>query len=235
MAIPATFPEKVREELRSQILGACDLAAEGFNSAKGREDAVTGALGERLRLKEKLVAVDGDGTWRFSISWNKFRNAKGRSGEEREIGADGIIQFELFSDYGEEVYTKGLLFQSKMDDDRDYRRLHKQCENMEAVAKNCSAVIQYSEDGYMAMDGSQALGQFNRVASTMPDFEADGKHLGKYITDRFLTCEVGQEKLYYEHKTETLFVPTRNSAYIRLRTKLNKISVEVYSPRRRTP
>ena len=115
MAIPATFPEKVREELRSQILGACALAAEGFDSAKGREDAVTGALGERLRLKEKLVAVEGDGTWRFSISWNKFRSAKAKSGEEREIGADGIIQFELFSGYGEEVYTKGLLFQSKMD------------------------------------------------------------------------------------------------------------------------
>src|SRR3954462_6429527 len=107
MAIPTTFPEKVREELRSQILGACDLAAEGFHSARGREDSVTGALGERLRLKEKLVAVDGEGTWRFSISWNKFRSAKGRSGEEREIGADGIIQFELFSDYNEEVYTKG--------------------------------------------------------------------------------------------------------------------------------
>jgi hypothetical protein len=105
---------------------------------------------------------------------------------------------------------------------------------MEEIAENCSAVIQYSEVGYMAMDGSQALGQFERAPSTMPDFQADGKPLGKYITERFLTCVVGQEKLYYEHKSETLFVPTRNDAYTRLRTKLNKISIDVYSPRRRT-
>ena len=227
------FPPKVREELQSQILGACDLAVEGFSGAKGREDAVTGALGERLRLKEKLVAVDGEGTWRFSISWNKFRSAKGGSGEEREIGADGIIQFELFSEYGEDVYTKGLLFQSKMEDDKDYRRLHNQCDKMEEIAEGCSAVIQYSGDGYKAMDGRQALSRFDSVRTSMPSFEADGKPLGKYITERFLACEVGQEKLYYEHKSETLFVPSDNNAYRRLRTKLNKIAIEVYAPRRR--
>ncbi len=231
--MPESFPKEVREELRTQILGACDLAAEGFHSAKGREDAVTGALGERLRLKEKLVAVEGSGTWRFSISWNKFRSAKGGSGEEREIGADGIIQFELFNNFGDEVYTKGLLFQSKLENDKDFHRLRRQCENMEAIAKNCSAVVQYSKDGYMAMDGSKALGQFQQTASSMPNFLADGKRLGEYITERFLKCLVGQEKLYYEHNSETLFVPNQNNAYRRLRSKLNKISIAVYSPTRR--
>ena len=229
MTIPASVPKQVLNELRSHIVGACDLAAEGFPSAKGREDAVTGALGERLRLKEKLVAVDGAGTWKISISWNKFRSAKSGSGEEREIGADGIIQFELFREYGEEVYTKGMLFQAKMEDDSDYQRLHRQCTHMEELARRSSSVIQYGRKGYKAMDGKQALDQFRRQANTMPDF-TDGKPLGEYIVERFLECEVGTEKLFYEQDTETLIVPNVNDAFRRIRARLNKISIKAYAP-----
>lgn len=230
MTVPTTFHAKVREELKSHIMGACNLAEEGFISGKGGEDAVTGALGERLRLKEKLVAVEGAGTWRILITWNKFRSAKGKSGEEREIGADGIIQFEMFGDYGSDVYTKAMLFQSKMEHDQAHRRLRGQCENMELIAKDCSAVIRYGENGYFAMNGSEVLQSFERNLDTTQALWRRAMPLGEYITEHFLNCKVGHENLYYEHKSETLFVPTQ-TAYRRLRTKLNKISIEVYSPR----
>jgi hypothetical protein len=229
MPIPASVPHQVLSELRSHILGGCDLAAEGYFSAKGREDAVTGALGERLRLKEKLIAVKGEGTWKIAVSWNKFRSAKGKSGEEREIGADGIVQFELFREYGEEVYTKGLLFQAKMEDDSDYKRLQTQCSHMEELARRSSSVIQYGPQGYKAMDGKQALEQFRRQSNTMPDF-TEGLPLGEYIVERFLECEVGTEKLFYEHDTETLIVPKANEAFRRIRSRLNKISIKAYAP-----
>lgn len=230
MTIPASVPNQVVEELRSHILGACDLAADGYSNAKGREDAVTGALGERLRLKEKLIAIKGEGTWRIAITWNKFRSAKGRSGEEREIGADGIIQFELFRDFGEEVYTKGMLFQAKMADDDNYRRLRTQCERMEELASNGSSVIQYGPSGYMAMDGREALSQLGEEVREMPDFGEDGLPLGDYIVDRFLTCKVGTEKLFFEHDNDTLIVPNENTAYLRLRANLNKIAIKAYAP-----
>jgi hypothetical protein len=54
--------------------------------------------------------------------------------------------------------------------------------------------------------------------------------LGKYLVNRFLTCEVGTEKLYYDAQGETLFVPDANAAFRRIRARLHKIAVLVYSP-----
>ncbi len=118
MPFPKDVPQVVIDEIRSHIVGACTTAETGYRSGRAQEDSVTGALGERLRLEPwKFVATE-DGSWKFAVRWKKFRGARDGSREEGEIGADGIISFEVFRDYGEEVYTKGLLFQAKKDDDK---------------------------------------------------------------------------------------------------------------------
>ena len=81
------------------------------------------------------------------------------------------------------------------------------------------------------MDSRQALEHIKREANSMPDFQADGKPLGKYITDRFIGCNVGKKRLYYEQLNKTLFIPTKNYAFRRLSTQLNKLSIKVFRPK----
>jgi hypothetical protein len=230
MSLPEDLPQSLLGELRTHIVGACEQAESGYRSGRGREDAVTGALGERLRLEPIKYVVTLEGTWGFSVLWNKFRSASGGSREEREIGADGIFQFELYRGYGEEVYTKGLLFQAKKDDDNDLERLFGQCQPMEELVAGGGALIEYAEDAYTAMDCRTALRSQQTVRPIRPDFDAQGTSLGDYLAGRFLACEVGSEELYYDLHTETLFVPTANAAFRRIRATLDKITIAVYSP-----
>ncbi len=82
------------------------------------------------------------------------------------------------------------------------------------------------------MDCRSVLRHAKGVPPLLPDFEANGTPLGSYLTDRFLACEIGTEKLYYDHDSETLFVPDANEAYRRIRAKLDKIAIVVHSPER---
>jgi hypothetical protein len=230
MRFPGDIPKEVLDELRTHVIGTCEQAQSGYRSGRGREDAVTGALGERLRLEPFKYVKLQEGTWKFAVHWSKFRSASGRSGEEREIGADGIVQFEVYRAYGEEVYTKGLLFQAKKDDDNQVDRLFGQCELMEDLVSGGGALFEYSEETYSAMDSRTALRYQQTRAATRPDFRSDGLPLGTYLTDRFLACEVGSESLYYDIESETLFVPNPNGAFQRIRARLDKITIEVYSP-----
>lgn len=226
MTIPIEIPAQVISELRSHIIGACDAAQAGYRSSSGHEDAVTGALGERLRLEPGKYIHTDEGTWRLVVRWKKFPS--GRSRVESEIGADGIIQFEIFQGYGQEIYTKGLLFQAKKREDYDIDRLLHQCRQMNEISPDASAVFQFGRNAYLAMDCTQILNMPD--ASRMPNFQDQGVPLGNYIVDRFLSCEVGTEKLYFDLANESLFLPERNAAYRRLRSRLNKITIRLFSP-----
>jgi hypothetical protein len=226
--IPADVPDKVLDAIRVHLLHACKTAEEGYRGGSAQEDVLTGALCERLRLEPaKNVNVPSGEVWCFAVQWNKFRVGKEGSREEGEIGADGIVQFEVFKAYGEEVYTKGLLFQAKKEGDPHAKRLRGQVRSMEALAPGSSAVFYYGEAGYRAVASDVLAGRSG--SHEVPDPGVAGAPLGEFLAGRFLACEVGTEKLYYDHADETLFVPQRSGAYRRVRTRLDKLAVKIYA------
>jgi len=136
--------------------------------------------------------------WRATYA--KFRG-RGRNAAEKFTGADGILQIEFIDKSAGLFRTKGILFQAKKRGSEEPSRLIAQVQKMEQLAPHGSAVFEYSESGYHAIDGTDVIESNGRIAkSTL-------QSLDHYLADRFLRCAVGMFGLYYDHSSKVLTVP----------------------------
>lgn len=154
----AWIPEEVRKAIGSHFKSASKEAEGGYKGAKADEDAVTGAFGEALRTKKQQgkVIVNGD-EWTFKVTSTKFRG-RGKNATEKEIGADGIVEIEVTSNKNDTT-TKSLIFQAKKRGNN--KGLLGQAEQMEGIAKKGSAVFEFDDEGYIACDAADLLGESN--------------------------------------------------------------------------
>ena len=164
------------------------------------------------------------GAWRWQVKYKKFRG-RGGGAEESILGADGIVQIEVEDLTNGKTINKGLLFQAKKDGAKDLRRLRNQVEKMERVAKGGSAVFQYGPHGYRGVDSSVVL---HTNSSVFKNEHGEMKRLGKYLSDRFLVCDVGLRGLFFDAVRRVLFVPDETNSVVQYRARLgHRLKIEV--------
>ena len=194
------LPRTLLRVLQRHFYAGVKEAEVRFNFHMADEDAVTGALGERLTEPQVLFHTDGQ-VYSWSTSAYKIRG-RGPSAPENELGADGIFQLDVLNEESEFLLRKGLLFQSKIEwHGTDGRLLH-QAQTL-LMQSRSAIVISYSSRGYQAIaarDVVAADGNRRRVRRMA------NKSLAEVLGDEFVWCKRGDMGLYWEPERERLMV-----------------------------
>ncbi len=194
------LPQAVVRMLRRHYYAGVKEAEVRFRYHAADEDAVTGALGERLIGPPVLIHVDGQ-TYRWSAVYYKLRG-RGPDAPERHMGADGIFQMEVLDQRGRFVIRKGLLFQSKIEWHGRDARLLGQARDLLAHSPS-AVVIDYSRNGYEAIAADAVVaadGNRRRVPRRA------SRPLAEVLGDEFVGCTRGDSGLYWEPEGERLIV-----------------------------
>jgi hypothetical protein len=194
------IPEVVVRMVRRHFYAGVKEAEVRFRYHAADEDAVTGALGERLIEPEVHITV-GDQVYRWNAVYHKLRG-RGLGAPEKRIGADGIFQLEVLDQEGRFVVRKGLLFQSKVDWHGTDQRLFGQARDLLAQSSS-SVVIDYSRNGYRAIPATDVVaagGNRRRV------HRGASKSLAEVLGDEFVGCTRGDRGLYWEPEREQLII-----------------------------
>jgi hypothetical protein len=205
------LPDDVIDEIQEHLIEGSLEGEAGWDAGADEEDTLTGDYLSQLRTsKWQVVKVDHI-TWKWKIWYRKF-GSKADKAPEKHLGADGIIQVELYDVSNRIYYYKGMLFQAKKENAGPARM---QAAQMEAFAPNGSAVFVYGPDRYEAISSERLL--------SGKDGSVIKKHsvrLGDFLADEFLPCSVGIQGMHYDRTTKSLFVPKRTSGVIRVKTEI---------------
>ena len=221
------LPNQVMNQIQSHIKGNCKIAESGFSANQMEEDAVTGALGERLRTlpdPTRELVVDGR-AWNWSVSYSKFRG-RGRDAAENTIGADGIFQIQFTDTDLARIWSKGILFQAKMEKNRNRASLFEEMNKMEEITPNESIVVEYDDNGYKAIKSRELLAADKTPKKVLREKSVS---LGDLLADQFLECLVGVRGLFYDKNLERIFVPTKKDMKARNFPVKHQISIDISS------
>lgn len=194
------LPPVIVRMLRKHFYAGVKEAEVRFRYHSADEDAVTGALGDRLIEPETLVTVGGE-MYRWSAVYHEIRG-RGPHAPEKRVGADGIFQLEVLDQQERFVLRKGLLFQSKIGWKGKNGKLLQQARDLFAQS-NSSILVDYSANGYKAIGVREviAAGGNRRIVAA-----EDDKPLAQVLGDEFVNCSRGDRGLYWEPERERLIV-----------------------------
>ena len=196
--IMRALPELVVRMLRDHYYAGVKKAEVRFRHHAADEDAVTGALGERLIEPQILIQADGQ-VYEWSTSYYKLRG-RGPNAPEKHLGADGIFQLEVLDQRRHYIVRKGLLFQAKTDwNGRDARLVGQARELLEQ--SRSAIVIDYSRDGYSAIPATDVIEAEGFRERIRP---AADRTLAEVLGDEFVGCTRGDPGLYWEPERERL-------------------------------
>jgi hypothetical protein len=206
--------------IAAHLRRASTRGEEGFDQAENDEDTITGDFLSSLRTNWK----SGDGAWRWRVTYKKFKG-RGRGAEEKELGADGIVQVEFDDRHRGRVVNKGLFFQAKKVGNRGRQELLEQVRKMERLVPSGCAVFEYGPAEYRAFDGSHVIEHDGRLRSIQTE---TNNQIGDYLADRFLPCETGVRGCFFEAHSRTLVFPDATNGVQRLKAKLkHRLKIEV--------
>ena len=98
--------------LREKYSSGVATAEASFEDSSADEDALTGALGLALAMKDPIIFPGPTGNYEVQVSYRKLRG-RGPNAPERLYGSDGLFQISISNEYGQILRQKGLPFQSK--------------------------------------------------------------------------------------------------------------------------
>ncbi len=202
------LPEGLLKKIQVYLQEGVRHAEKGWEAGSDEEDTLTGDLGANLRTKR--VRRFGAGTeWKWTISYKKFRG-RGKHALEKTIGADGIIQIEVYPDTDDNsVITKGVLFQAKKVTARAGGLLGDQIRKMNALAPGGWAIFEYGPDGYFASNRE------NVPKESRPQKRESANPLmplGSFLADEFLSCRAGLRGMHFNANRRLLSVPNVHDA-----------------------
>lgn len=218
-------PEQVVKQIQRHLRSRCRIAQQGFSQMAMDEDSVTGALGERLRTTRsqgRTSHIDGV-TWRWKITSHKLRG-RGPNAAEASVGADGLFQIELEDMTTQEIWRKGLLFQAKMEKDRNKKLLVEEMKNMEKITPNESLVVEYGDNEYRAIRSSDLL-RSGKSLRTVD--EGVSQSLGDILADEFVECTLGVRGMYYDSQRQIILVPSQDDMVARRYAIDHRISIDI--------
>lgn len=191
MPSPLYIPDEVLLDIRERLASAMPSAVDGFLSASEDEDSMTGHMGAHLKTPTRTVQVrqsEVNGPWRWSLNYTKFRG-RGPGATEKLIGADGIFEIHLES-FGR-VQTKALLFQAKMDWQRDKVLLGQAM--LLSTWREAAVFLNYTPTVFEVFSIDSIL----RSRGVRADAK-DALTLLEALSDYFLVCKVGSVDLKYD-------------------------------------
>jgi hypothetical protein len=226
------LPPAVFDDVSAHLRRCGTRAHRDWHINKAHEDSLTGVVFRDFATRRsRRVYVNGD-RWDWRIRTQKFGSG-GANSEEKLSGANGIVEVEVRHIASGAVERKGLLVQAKKGWSGTNAKLLTQVRDMERIAPGSSAAFDYGPDGYTAVDGQAVIeAKGNRRI-------VDGAHdmpLGKFLSDRFLACEIGLRGLLYDPRRHILHLPTatgRPDASVFLIPERMKIEIEEIGPQDR--
>ena len=187
------FKDATREAAKianEAVLSVMKSYARGYYTD---EDDISPALAERLRTN--LDGKIGGISWQSSI----MRHRRGDAAEERRIGADIALFFEL--DTPTHKFKKGVLIQAKRSEsDRTLsqaalKSLRSQCDKMLAITP-AAFVFNYAHSGMRCASASKISGCTNRDLVSECDWTAYRFFL------EFFRCPIGDPRFKSALATE---------------------------------
>ena len=194
------LPPVIVRMLRKHYYAGVKEAEVRFRFHSADEDAVTGALGDRLIEPETLVTV-GRQIYHWSAVYHKIRG-RGPHAPEKSVGADGIFQLEVLDQQERFVLRKGLLFQSKIGWKGKNGKLLRQARDLFAHS-NTSILVDYSANGHKAIGVREVIAAGGNRRILAPE---DDKPLAQVLGDEFVNCSRGDRGLYWEPERERLII-----------------------------
>ncbi len=194
MTLEEATSAQVTEKLRRHFKKAVKRAEENASEHWQDEDALTGALGERMISKGKIEVPADGGRYVISVSSKKLRG-RGIGAEEKLLGADFFMSI-VVKRSGKVVYQKGLPAQAKKVGNSDRKGAVKQAETMMSTL-GTGLIVQYTQDGYRAMPAEEFVhSDFDRVSETRDT-------LGDWMCS-FTDCKIGKENLSIDEVAEVV-------------------------------
>lgn len=217
------LPQQVKDAIKKHLDHAIEKAIKGFPSAYEDEDVLTGHLFGLMKIDEQVVEIDDveiGGKWKWSIDYKKFRG-RGKNATESILGADGIIELNLFRDGRSE--SKTLLFQSKLDWKRKDKDLYVQCSKL-LTWLGAVTVINYTEDEFETYKVEDIFANHGeKPVNTQP--------LKELLGGDFLNCTIGDGDLKYDPFTKTLSWLDVNNDVVSTKFNMNrKLKIKVKAP-----
>ncbi len=218
-------PDAVVRDIQQHLRTNCEVAEEGFGSAMMDEDSVTGALGERLRTTRSQTRTHytGDSIWQWRVTSTKLRG-RGPNPAENTVGADGFFQIEVEDFSNGALWRKGMLFQAKMEKNKDTKLLIQEMKHMEEITPNESLVVEYSRNGYRAIRSSELL-RTGKSLRSVSDNAVRG--LGDILADQFVVCTLGVRGMYYDSQRQIILVPSPEDMLARRFAVDHRISIDI--------
>jgi hypothetical protein len=199
------LPRNVYEAVGKHLRSVGRRAHRDWEINQAHEDSLTGALFSQLAThRTRRISVDR-GEWLWRIKAYKFGSG-GRGSQEKLIGADGILEVEIWHHGSGTIDHKSILIQAKKQWAGRDARLVKQINSIESIASGSSVAFDYGPDGYSAVRGQHVL------TAEGYKYQLSGHQiepLGDFLADQFLACTAGVKGLYYDPRRKLLHPPVQ--------------------------
>lgn len=192
------LPEELINLLHDRYIAGVATAEAHFGESSADEDALTGALGQAIAMRDPITFADASGTYSVSVSYRKLRG-RGLNAPERLYGSDGLFQIAITTGAGTVLRMKALPFQAKTNWRGRNRSLANQALDMQRTTGS-GLVIDYGPNGYRACETEVVIAahgnraEVNRRGAMSP--------LGQVLGVDFLECKIGTVGLYYDVNRE---------------------------------
>jgi hypothetical protein len=205
--LPDDVLEQIQDHLREESLEG----EKGWDAGEDEEDTLTGDYLGSLRTSDWRVVKTRRVTWKWKITYKKFGSKAGEA-PEKHLGADGIVQVELYDISNMAYYYKGMLFQAKK---KNAWPARSQATQMESFSRGCSAVFVYGPDQYTDISSDKLLS-----AKGPEVIKRESVRLGDFLADEFMPCSVGIQGLHYDRTSKSLLVPKRTAGVMRVKREI---------------
>ena len=245
-SIKNLVPSKVMREIEEHLLKKSKVAQTGYKSAPRKEDGITGDLAGCLRTDYGAPIEENGYIWRWRVTHRIFSSGNQYQSEEREIGADILLQIEVTKQKvsitpingsiakidnveREETFRKAALVQAKRHDNPDHQSLVSQLEKIEVLTPGNGLFLEYAPDGYRVAKASKVIeneGKFEKLSND------DLVGLTDFLVGDFLECKTGVKGMYIDLDAEPQVLLIPNDKQIEKRIFVGKqllIHVNAYA------
>lgn len=200
-SIKKFIPKNTLKEIIRHIKIACRKGKDQWKNASSDEDTITGSLCAFIKKDWTFFSKKDIKKGRWKIEYKKLGLK-----DEKNTGADGIIQIEIFDTDKSILFRKGVLFQSKKSPKIDYKRLNNQIKELNKYGEKSFALFLYSPYRFLAVDNESFKNDKFKNAVKIDDF----------ISSKFLGCVIGKEGNYYDFKKNKLILETTTAPDVQI-------------------
>lgn len=214
------LPQAVLDEIGRQYRSAVEMASHDFEDFAADEDSVTGALGQTMKNVVKGTITIGGREFGWSTTARKLRG-RGANAPEKKIGADALVELEVWDTDGTMAGQKLVAIQTKTEWTGKDRLLPGQAKKLSKLSGG-GIVVDFREGDYRAVEAN-VVARAKGDRRNVPDEKV--RPFGDVLAGDFLECLVGSRDTYFDAEREILVEPgLRARPFTAKRRVLTKVS-----------